>query len=229
MKGLSNFRKRRTIFLWSRKSKADLVYYKRRTRSLQRRINGENEWGSEMISSHGSSNSNGVAILFKNDIDCSINHKIVDPEGRYIIVKVCIQDKDYVPINAYAPNKDKDQVNFFQQLILSILQNENLDSLDNIILGGDLNCPLDLLLNKKGGASTKRKSVISCVEDFEGKLDLMDIWRSKTPDVKSFTWSQKSPQVFCHLDYWLISNNLRDFVELTEIILAVRTDHDAIS
>ena len=229
VKGLSNFRKRRTIFLWSRKSKADLVYYKRRTRSLQRRINGENEWGSEMISSHGSSNSNGVAILFKNDIDCSINHKIVDPEGRYIIVKVCIQDKDYVPINAYAPNKDKDQVNFFQQLILSILQNENLDSLDNIILGGDLNCPLDPLLDKKGGASTKRKSVISCVEHFKGKLDLVDIWKSKNPDVKSFTWSQKSPPVFCRLDYWLISNNQSNFVELTEIIPAVRTDHDAIS
>ena len=147
---------------------------------------------------------------------------------RYIILKACIQDKDYVLINAYVPNKDKDQVNFFNNL-LSILQNENLHSVDNIILGGDLNCPLDLLLNKKGGASTKRKSVISCVEDFEGKLDLVDIWRSKNPDVKSFTWSQKSPQVFCRLDYWLISNNLRDFVELTEIIPAVRTDHDAIS
>ena len=35
--------------------------------------------------------------------------------------------------------------------------------------------------------------------------------------------------MFCRLDYWLISNNLSDFVELTEIIPAVRTDHDAIS
>ena len=81
----------------------------------------------------------------------------------------------------------------------------------------------------QGGASTKRKSVISCVEDFKSKLDLVDIWRSKNPDAKSFTWSQKSPPVFCRLDYWLISNNLSDFVELTEIIPAVRTDHDAIS
>ena len=175
-----------------------------------------------MISSHGSSNSRGVAILFKNGVDCSINHKIVDPEGRYIILKACIQDKDYALINAYAPNKDKDQVYFFNSL-LSILQNENLDSVDNIILGGDP------LLHKKGGASTKRKSVISCIEDFKGKLDLVDIWRSKNPDIKSFTWSQKSPPVFCRLDYWLISNNLSDFVELTEIIPAVRTDHDAIS
>ena len=69
-------------------------------------------------------------------------------------------------INAYAPNKDKDQVNFFNKL-LSILQNENLNSVDNIILGGDLNCPLDPLLDKKGGAITKRKSVISSVENLQ--------------------------------------------------------------
>ena len=228
MKGLSNFRKRRTIFLWCRKRKADLVFLQE-THSIAATENQwRNEWGAEMISSHGSSNSRGVAILFKNGIDCTINHKIVDLDGRYITLKACIQDKDYVLINVYAPNKDKDQVNFFNKL-LSILQNENLDSVDNIILGGDLNCPLDPLLDKKGGASIKRKSVISCVDDFKSKLDLVDIWRSKNPDAKSFTWSQKSPPVFCRLDYWLISNNLSDFVELTEIIPAVRTDHDAIS
>ena len=131
MKGLSNFRKRRTIFLWCRKRKADLVFLQE-THSIAATENQwRNEWGAEMISSHGSSNSRGVAILFKNGIDCSITHKIVDPEGRYIILKACIQDKDYVLINVYAPNKDKDQVNFFNNL-LSILQNENLDSLDNI-------------------------------------------------------------------------------------------------
>ena len=214
MKGLSNFRKRRTIFLWCRKRKADL-FFLQETHSIAAKENQwRNEWGAEMISCQGSSNSRGVAILFKNGIDCSINHKIVDPEGRYIILKACIQDKVYVLINVYAPNKDKDQVNFFNNL-LSILQNENLDSVDNIILGGDL--------------TTKRKSVISCVDDFKSNLDLVDIWRSKNPDAKSFTWSQKSPPVFCRLDYWLISNNLSDFVELTEIIPAVRTDHDAIS
>ena len=103
-------------------------------------------------------------------------------------------------INVYAPNKDKDQVNFFNNL-LSILQNENLDSVDNIILGGDLNCPLDAILDKKGGASTKRKSVTSCVEDFKNKLDSVVIWRSTNPDAKSFTWRQKSPPVFCGLDH----------------------------
>ena len=62
----------------------------------------------------------------------------------------------------------------------------------------------------------------------ESSLDLVDIWRIKNPDVKSFTWSKKFPRIFCRLDYWLISNNLNDSVQLTDIIPAIRTDHDAI-
>ena len=105
-----------------------------------------------------SSNSRGVAILIKNGVDCTIHRKILDPLGRYIILKAQIQEKTYVLINVYmyAPNKDKDLVKFFDNL-LSILMNENLDSEDNIILGGDLNCPLNPLLDKKGGIFTKRK------------------------------------------------------------------------
>ena len=47
--------------------------------------------------------------------------------------------------------------------------------------------------------------------------------------ISSFTWSQKSPRVFCRLDFWLTSNKLSDLVTTTDIIPAVRTDHDAIS
>ena len=49
----------------------------------------------------------------------------------------------------------------------------------------------------------------------------------KTPRTKSYTWSQKSC-TFCRLDYWLISNNLQDFVKSTNIIPAMKTDHAAI-
>ena len=83
-------------------------------------------------------------------------------------------------INIYAPNKDKELVKFFNSLV-SILINENLDS------EGHLNCPLNPLLGKKGGIFTKRKLVTSCIDNFQGKLDLVDIWRIKHPDMKSFT------------------------------------------
>ena len=38
----------------------------------------------------------------------------------------------------------------------------------------------------------------------------------------------KSPRIFCHLDYWLTANNLNDSVQLTDIISAIRTHHNAI-
>ena len=84
----SNFRKRRTIFLWCRKRKADLCFLQ--GDALDRIAATENQWrnemGAEMVSCYGSSNSRGVAILFKNGIDCTINHKIVDPE----LLKACV-------------------------------------------------------------------------------------------------------------------------------------------
>ena len=146
---------------------------------------------------------------------------------RYVIVKAVIQDKTYVLINIDAPNKDKDLINFFKNLF-AILQKENLESEENIIIGGDFNCPLNPALDKKGGVLLQRKSVTNCIECLQSQLDLVDIWRIKNPDTKSFTWSQKSPRVFCRLDYYLISNNLFDMVRSTEIIPAIRTDHDAI-
>ena len=48
-------------------------------------------------------------------------------------------DKLYVLINIYAPNKDKDIVNFLNNL-RTILQNENLaDKAENMIIGCDFN------------------------------------------------------------------------------------------
>lgn len=47
----------------------------------------KNEWGAEIITSHGSYNACGVAILIKAGFDCSIHQQILDPMGRYIIVK----------------------------------------------------------------------------------------------------------------------------------------------
>ena len=46
--------------------------------------------------------------------------------------------------------------------------------------------------------------------------------------LNSYTWSQKSLCVFCRLDYWLISNNLHDFVQSTIISPAINIDHSTI-
>ena len=90
------------------------------------------EWGAEIISSSGTSDACGVAVLFERGVDCKILSKLLDPEGRYIILKVEIQDKPVVLINVYAPNKNTELTHFFTN-ILTLLQNERLDCEENIL------------------------------------------------------------------------------------------------
>ena len=166
---------------------------------------------------HGSSNSR----LVKKNVDCTIHSKILDPSGQFVIIKTEIKDKMYVLINIYAPNKDPNIVSFFNNL-LTILQKNNLDEEENIIMGGDFNCPLNPSIDKKGGISNPRKAVISTIGNLQEELDLVDIWRVKKPEKKGFTWSQNSHMIFCHLDYWHISNAIHDLVKATDIIPAIR-------
>ena len=63
------------------------------------------------------------------------------PEGGDQGQTVCAE-------NIYAPTKDKDIINFRNNL-RTILQKENLDDEENIIIRGDFNCPLNPALDKK--------------------------------------------------------------------------------
>ena len=177
--------------------------------------------------SHGNFNSRGVAILLKKGIDCTIHSEIIDPQGRFIILKADIADSKYTLINIYASNKDNDIANFFEKLRKALLE-EHFDADEKVIVGGDFNCPMNPFLDKKGGSSAPRKIAIAGIECFQEEFDLVDIWRVKNPEIKSFTWCQSSPQIFCRLDYWCISNNLQDWIKSTDIIPAPRTDHSAI-
>ena len=83
----------------------------------------------------------------------------MDPSGRYLILKVEIEDNSYILRNIYAPNRDKDLVVFFRN-ILKNFRDVNIDSEENIIIGGDFNCPLNPLLERKGGVMTPKRAVI---------------------------------------------------------------------
>ena len=109
-----------------------------------------NEWGAEMISCHGSSNSRGVAILFKNGIDCSINHKIVDPEGRYIILKACIQDKvKLYKSSINSPNTGEKISSFLNDLNIPQLSEEQKNSCEGLISPEECSELLDTFQSNK--------------------------------------------------------------------------------
>ena len=80
--------------------------------------------------------------------------------------------RKYVLVNIYAPNKDKDLIQFFRKLHI-LFQSENLDSEGNIILEGDFNCPLNPALDKRGGIMIPRRAAVDSIESLQGELDLI--------------------------------------------------------
>jgi len=98
--------------------------------------------------------------FFLRGVDCIIHSKILDLVGRYVILKAEIKDKTYLLINIYAPNKNINIVEFLKDLG-NTLQKEYFDEEENIILGGDFNCPLNLVLDEKGVKLLPRKSVVA--------------------------------------------------------------------
>ena len=119
------------------------------------------------------------------------------------------------------------QLNFFQYLSTT-LRAMDFESDDNVIIGGDFNCPLDPAKDKKGGILIPRQHLINSIENIQSEFNLHDIWRVKNPTTLSFTWSKISPFIFCRLDYWLISDSLHDLVTRVDMIGSIKTDHSAI-
>ena len=97
----------------------------------------------------------GVAVLIKSGLDIVIQHELLNPNGRSIILKVKMKDKNYLLVNLYGPNKDAEAVQFYQNLSAT-LRGIDPPSDDNII-GGDFNCPLNPTSDKKGGILIPRQ------------------------------------------------------------------------
>ena len=62
-------------------------------------------------------------------------------------------------VNIYAPNRDNELVAFYLSLLQTIVKND-FDTIENIIMSGDFNCPLNPTVDKRGGNLFPRQSVI---------------------------------------------------------------------
>jgi len=54
-----------------------------------------------------------------------------------------------------------------------------LDGGNNVIIGGDFNCPLDPTMDKKGGILIPQQHVINAIENIQNEFSLHNIWRVK--------------------------------------------------
>jgi len=173
--------------------------------------------------SHGANNARGVAILIRNKFDCIVQESVPDADGRFLMLKVLLDGEQALLVNVYGPDRDSQLSSFHQNLLTHILE-KGFDTIDNIITGGNFNCPLNPIVDKRGGNRIPRQSVINSTDYLQSEMDLHDISRIKNPTLRSFTWSQSEPLIFSRLDYRLISNFLSDCATEVDIVPAIKAD-----
>jgi len=74
--------------------------------------------------------------------------------------------------------------------------------------------------------STKHTYLILEICD---NLDLVDAWRILYPEERRYTWRQTKPNVYCRLDFFLISQSLLGSTTSANILPGFKTDHSMIS
>ncbi len=221
VRGIRNDLKRQTVFQHFRKLKSSFVLLQETHSTIDDEKKWKREWGGNAYFAHGTAHSSGVAILFKPNCQFDIQKVECDPNGKFLFLKICADDKSFILLNIYAPNKDKEQVAFYT-ILLNKLQSEYPDG--DFVIGGDFNVVLNHNLDKKGGIAYDRKSKEQLKTIIE-TIDLCDIWRSLHPVKRTYTWHQNSPFVMCRLDFFLISKSLVKYVKQCEIIDGRKSDH----
>ena len=124
--------------------------------------------------------------------------------------------------NIYAPNDDNPC--FFKKVYDQLLD----FNCEEIIIGSDFNLVFDIEKDKSGGQPKTHKNSLKMVINICEQLDLTDIRRTINPDVKRFTWRQKSPKIQCRLDFFLVSQSLVTNVNKADIKPGYKTDHSLI-
>ena len=110
----------------------------------------------------------------RTNLFCSGYAAIRYGQGRLLVIKGKLEDSTFTIVNIYAPNVDRCSHQFFENLQGHLLEFGICDE-DNIIIGGNFNCPLNPRLDKQGGILVPRANVVSAIEGLQTTFNLHDI------------------------------------------------------
>ena len=229
-RGMRATSKRQSIFHWLNTTYSGITLIQESHSVSSDEQLWQKEWGGQIYFSHGEFNARGVAILIPKEYNDRFEyiegHK--DNNGRFLLLNCKIDKNPLIIVNLYSPTKDKHsaQLNFIENIKPKI--DEYSDK--NIIIGGDLNTYLDINLDKKGGKTEQYTAYNNTIHSICEELNLVDIWRIRNPNTKTFTRREnsKSGLIQSRLDYFLISNSLSYLITNTEIKPGLMSDHSLV-
>jgi len=99
VRGLRSIKKRKALFMWLKKKKADIVFLQETYSSIEDEKFWNMQWQGKMLFSHGSHHSKGTLVLIKQGLDFEQKSVLCDPNGRFIILEVVVQDTPVLLVN----------------------------------------------------------------------------------------------------------------------------------
>ncbi len=172
-------------------------------------------------SSHKSGLKRGVAILLSNKIQFQLTSQIKDKEGRYILVKGKLDNKEVTLLNVCMP---PDQDKSFIKKIFDLLI---LESSGTLICGGDWNIQMQPKLDSTN--FNKKKSQNSLfLQKILKEFGMIDTWRDLHPKQKQFTYYSPPHKEYSRLDYFFIPTTERHRVSECKIGIRDLSDHSGV-
>ncbi len=144
------------------------------------------QWGSEVFMSYNSSNSRGVAILFQNS-DHTINDKIYDKNGNYVILDLTIDEHRFTLVSVYGPNTDRPE--FYENIFNAI----ELIGNDSYMICGDFNLVLDPEIDYHNYKHINNKKSRDAVLKYIQTQDLCDPYRERNPEKRGILGENINP------------------------------------
>lgn len=184
------------------------------------------EWGYVSYFSSFTSQSRGVAILFKNNFEFKVKNVHRDHQGNLLILDLEIENHRLSLAVLYGPNQDNPV--FYQNLQKTLTRFGN----QKILIVGDWNMLLDPEVDGKNYKHINNPRARLQVLKMITELNLYDIYRCENGESRRFTWKRKLKSgdiQLGRLDFFLLSESLMNFSKNEKILTAYRSDHCLIS
>ena len=111
-----------------------------------------------------------------------------------LIIEATYGDKNFLLINLYNANNEKDQIEVLDTLC-KLLENHDTDGDCHTILSGDFNIIFDTILDTSGGNASLKKKTIAKIISIAEMLDTCDAFRIRYPILQRFSFRRKNPSL----------------------------------
>ena len=215
--------KRRAIFQYHRKN-ADILIIQETHSKVENEKIWESEWGGRAIYSHGTPAARGIAVFLKKEIFPNVGEIFIGNDGRVIMFNIREKDMNITIVALYAPNKDS-------PLFFSQIEEQLKERSEHKIVIGDFNLTLDVELDRKNTYCNNNKALQE-VENIMDHYLLKDIWRIRYKEKREYSWFKKDrttgERKASRIDLALVSGGLDQYIEHTQYLSSIETDHRAL-